>query len=81
MSTVRRVLTSCGVIALGLCLGALSAAARQAPPAPATQVAPEDQQLRDTFVRVCVKCHTEDRVIAEGRSLIQWEYTIIAMQS
>jgi mono/diheme cytochrome c family protein len=28
-----------------------------------------------------VKCHTEDRVIAEGRSRIQWENTIIAMQT
>ena len=45
------------------------------------QVAPEDQKLRDTFVRVCVKCHTEDRVVAEGRSRIQWENTIIAMQT
>lgn len=68
-------------MALGLCLGGLGAAARQAPAVTPAQVAPEDQKLRDTFVRVCVKCHTEDRVIAEGRSRIQWENTIIAMQT
>ena len=63
-----------------VCIAALCAAG-QAPPAPAPQIAPEDQKLRDTFVRVCVKCHTEDRVVAEGRSRIQWENTIIAMQT
>lgn len=77
----RRVLTYGGVIALASCLAPLSTAARQVPAAAAPQVAPEGQKLRDTFVRVCVKCHTEDRVVAEGRSRIQWENTIIAMQT
>ena len=67
-------------LAAAVCLAAWRAAA-QAPAAVSPQIAPEDQKLRDTFVRVCVKCHTEDRVVAEGRSRIQWENTIIAMQT
>lgn len=77
----RRRYPSCAVLALTLSLTALRAATGQVPSTAAPQVAPEDQKLRETFVRVCVKCHTEDRVIAEGRSRIQWENTIIAMQT
>jgi mono/diheme cytochrome c family protein len=77
----RRLVICCAVLFVALCLGTLGAGARQAPAARAPQVSPEDQKMRDTFVRVCVKCHTEDRVIAEGRSRIQWENTIIAMQT
>jgi mono/diheme cytochrome c family protein len=70
----------CALLTLALYLAGPGAAA-QAPAAVAPRVAPEDQKLRDTFVRVCVKCHTEERVVAEGRSRIQWENTIIAMQT
>ena len=41
----------------------------------------EDAKARDTFVRVCVKCHTAERVTAEGRSRSQWENTIVSMQT
>jgi mono/diheme cytochrome c family protein len=40
-----------------------------------------DAKARETFVRVCTKCHPADRVTAEGRSRSQWETTIISMQT
>ena len=40
-----------------------------------------DAGARETFVRVCTKCHPAERVIAEGRSRAQWETTIISMQT
>jgi cytochrome c oxidase cbb3-type subunit III len=43
--------------------------------------APKDAKGRETFIRVCVKCHTAERVTAEGRSRSQWENTIVAMQT
>jgi mono/diheme cytochrome c family protein len=69
------------VLAAAGSLAGVGARAVQVPAAAPPQVAAEDMRLRDTFVRVCVKCHTEDRVTAEGRSRIQWENTIIAMQT
>lgn len=49
--------------------------------APATTPTGADATARETFVRVCAKCHPVDRVTAEGRSRSQWENTIIAMQT
>ena len=48
---------------------------------PAVQPAGDDLKARDTFVRVCGRCHTPERVTAEGRSRGQWENTIVAMQT
>jgi mono/diheme cytochrome c family protein len=62
-----------------LLLGSPAAARAQDPP-PVPQSA-DDIRARDTFVRVCTKCHPADRVTAEGRSRTQWENTIIAMQT
>ena len=60
-------------------------AQQPAPPPAAGTAAPaltgEDAKARDTFVRVCVKCHTAERVTAEGRSRSQWENTIVSMQT
>jgi cytochrome c oxidase cbb3-type subunit III len=50
-------------------------------PAPPAQLSAEDAKARDTFLRVCIKCHTAERVTAEGRSRSQWENTIVAMQT
>jgi mono/diheme cytochrome c family protein len=47
----------------------------------APPVTGEDAKARDTFIRVCVKCHTAERVTAEGRSRSQWENTIVSMQT
>jgi cytochrome c oxidase cbb3-type subunit III len=77
----RHLVASCVAGTLTLCPAVLHLAAVQVPAVAPPQVAPEDMKLRETFVRVCIKCHTEDRVIAEGRSRIQWENTIIAMQT
>jgi mono/diheme cytochrome c family protein len=82
MTIGTRELIACSTtLAVVLPLAALRAGAVQVPAVAPPQVAPDDMKLRDTFVRVCVKCHTEDRVVAEGRSRIQWENTIIAMQT
>ena len=68
-------------VVLGLLLlsvwGAGAAQEQAKPPA----LSAEDASARDTFVRVCVKCHTADRVTSEGRSRSQWEATIISMQT
>jgi hypothetical protein len=45
------------------------------------QEAAGDISARETFVRVCTKCHPAERVTAEGRSRSQWETTIISMQT
>ena len=69
-----RLLIACGIVAL-----AGGAGWAQAPARP--QETAEDVRARDTFVRVCAKCHTAERVTAEGRSRSQWENTIISMQT
>jgi len=50
-------------------------------PAAPPQLSAEDARARETFLRVCAKCHTAERVTAEGRSRAQWETTIISMQT
>ena len=71
--------TAAGV-AVGLVVAQLSAGMDQAPvSSPPPQA--EDLAARDTFQRVCTKCHPAERVIAEGRSRSQWENTIISMQT
>ena len=52
----------------------------QEPAAPARPT-PQDSAARDTFARVCTKCHPAERVVAEGRSRSQWENTIVSMQT
>ncbi len=48
---------------------------------PAVPAGAADARARETFVRVCAKCHPAERVTAEGRSRSQWETTIISMQT
>jgi len=57
---------------------AAQAPAAQALPAENT---PDDLKARETFIRVCTRCHPADRVTAEGRSRSQWEATIVTMQT
>lgn len=57
-----------------------SGGSAQQPPA-TTSLSPGDAMARETFMRVCAKCHPAERVIAEGRSRSQWENTIITMQT
>ena len=45
------------------------------PPSPADSAA-----ARETFVRVCVKCHTAERITAQGRTRAQWEEVMTAMR-
>ena len=67
-------------IVLGLPLLVFAAGSAQEPAKP-PQMSPEDLKGQETFVRVCTKCHTGERVTAEGRSRAQWETTIISMQT
>jgi cytochrome c oxidase cbb3-type subunit III len=77
----RRALWRLGALLGALAVGsALATGAAQAPPSPAAQTA-EDLKSRETFLRVCVKCHPVERITAEGRSRAQWETTIISMQT
>jgi cytochrome c oxidase cbb3-type subunit 3 len=71
---------SCVLVGFLLAASALAAGSAQAPQNPAPQTA-EDLKSRETFIRVCVKCHPAERVTAEGRSRAQWETTIITMQT
>ena len=48
---------------------------------PPAQLSAEDAKAKETFLRVCVKCHPVERVTIEGRSRSQWENTIVAMQT
>jgi mono/diheme cytochrome c family protein len=74
--------------ALGAALGVLifigdrlTGSAQQTAKPAAAQETPEDVKGKEAFLRVCVKCHTAERVTAEGRSRTQWENTIVAMQT
>lgn len=64
-------------------VNAAQAPAPQAPSAQAlpAQDTPEDLKARETFIRVCTRCHPADRVTAEGRTRSQWEATIVTMQT
>ena len=66
------------VLCVSVFIGDASRAQQTAPAAPLTGA---DAAARETFVRVCVKCHPVERVTAEGRSRTQWENTIVAMQT
>ncbi len=40
-----------------------------------------DVAARETFVRVCVKCHTAERVVSQGRTPDGWEEVMISMRT
>jgi mono/diheme cytochrome c family protein len=65
-------------LCLFLFIGGAGRAQQTTPAAPLTSA---DAQARETFARVCAKCHPIERVLAEGRSRSQWENTIVAMQT
>ena len=56
------------------------AGAAQDPAKPETK-SPEDIKLEETFTRVCVRCHTADRVVGSRRTRTQWEEVITTMQT
>jgi competence ComEA-like helix-hairpin-helix protein len=45
------------------------------------QKSPEDIKAEEMFTRVCIKCHTADRVVGSRRTRSQWEETITMMQT
>ena len=71
--------TLCAIVGILSCLVIRGHGSGQA--TPPAQLTAEDAKARETFIRVCVKCHTAERVTAEGRSRSQWENTIVAMQT
>lgn len=66
---------------LGFLVFALLASGSAQEPARPPQQTAEDLKSKDTFLRVCVKCHPAERITAEGRSRSQWETTMITMQT
>jgi mono/diheme cytochrome c family protein len=75
-------------VLVGVLMASLLWTGGQAAQAPAAQgqatppqTSLQDAQARETFLRVCTKCHAVERVIAEGRSRSQWEATMISMQT
>ena len=48
-------------------------------PAKPEQKSAEDIKAEETFTRVCIKCHTADRVVGSRRSRTQWEEVITTM--
>ena len=50
-------------------------------PAENEQKSPEDIKAEEMFTRICIKCHTADRVLGSRRTRSQWEETITTMQT
>ena len=71
--------TLCAIV--GILLGFVIRGHGSGQATPPAQLSAEDAKAKETFVRVCVKCHPVERVTAEGRSRSQWENTIVAMQT
>ena len=69
----------CGALAVCVTLGLGASGFAQQPMR--IQETPADANARETFQRVCLKCHPAERVAAEGRSRSQWENTMISMQT
>ena len=82
MNTVgrQRLWQGGGALAICLALGLGASGFAQQPPT-RIQETPADAKARETFQRVCLKCHPAERVAAEGRSRAQWENTMISMQT
>ncbi len=80
MMRAQRLWTLWPLAAVLLCLVSGGTGRAQQPP-PTAQLTADDAKSRETFTRVCVKCHTDANVMAEGRSRSQWENTIVAMQT
>ena len=59
---------------------AVPAPSGQEPPATPQQKI-EGARARETFERVCVRCHTAERVTAQPRTRGDWEEVIIAMRT
>jgi mono/diheme cytochrome c family protein len=60
-----------------ICAFVWTGGAAQEPP----QQTAADIAARDTFLRVCAKCHTAERITAQPRTRAQWEETMIAMRT
>ena len=70
----------CAALGILICLFIRAAGSAQVP-TKSTQETGEDAKARETFLRVCLKCHPAERVTSEGRSRSQWETTMISMQT
>jgi len=67
------------LVVAALTIWRLGGAAQE--PAKPEVKSPEDTKLEETFTRVCVRCHTADRVVGSRRTRTQWEEVITTMQT
>jgi mono/diheme cytochrome c family protein len=72
-----RLWTRLALVALPIATFLLTGSSAQEPP----QLTASDITARDTFFRVCAKCHTAERVTAQPRTRAQWEETMIGMRT
>jgi competence ComEA-like helix-hairpin-helix protein len=72
--------TGCAILITTLFTLGWTASAAQEPAKP-EQKSPEDIKAEDTFNRVCIRCHTADRVVGSRRTRTQWEEVITTMQT
>jgi competence ComEA-like helix-hairpin-helix protein len=79
-TTYRWRATFCALFACAMLTAAWAAGAAQDPAKP-EQKSPEDIKAEEMFTRVCIKCHTADRVLGSRRTRSQWEETITTMQT
>lgn len=63
------------------CMPAFAQTPAQPPPHPQQHPGLPAGPGKDTLIRVCSKCHSPDRVIADGQSREGWENTISKMAS
>jgi cytochrome c oxidase cbb3-type subunit III len=73
----RRTLLALLGVAPFLFVWSVSSAQEPAPHA----ATPDDREGREVFLRVCAKCHTAERVTAQGRTRAQWEEVMITMRT
>jgi competence ComEA-like helix-hairpin-helix protein len=71
---------ACAGMAWALVMVGWAAGAAQESAKP-EQKTPDEIKAEEMFTRVCIKCHTADRVVGTRRSRSQWEETIVTMQT
>ena len=75
----RRLLRLCVLFGVSCLLSVSSASPAQQPDEP--HAAADDLKGHDVFLRVCTRCHTAERVTAQGRNRAQWEEVMITMRT
>ena len=66
-------------LALPLAVILWGGGAAQEPPVP--PAGGSETESRETFLRVCAKCHTAERITAQPRTRAQWEEVMVTMRA